>query len=57
MHSTGTSRSPPGNTTSTASADRSRLLRPITHTAAQECIRDLVLEAFAEYEQELARTA
>jgi hypothetical protein len=33
------------------------LLRPITDTAAQERIRDLVLEAFAEYEQELARTA
>ncbi len=33
------------------------LLRPITDTAAQERIRDLVLEAFAAYEQELARTA
>jgi hypothetical protein len=33
------------------------LLRPITDTAAQERIRDLVLEAFAEYERELARTA
>ena len=33
------------------------LLRPITDTAAQERIRDLVLEAFAEYEQALARTA
>ena len=33
------------------------LLRPIADTAAQERIRDLVLEAFAEYEQELARTA
>ena len=33
------------------------LLRPITDAAAQERIRDLVLEAFAEYEQELARTA
>jgi hypothetical protein len=33
------------------------LLRPITETAAQERIRDLVLEAFAEYEQEFARTA
>ena len=33
------------------------LLRPITDTAAQERIRNLVLEAFAEYEQELARTA
>src|SRR6516164_6567885 len=31
------------------------LLRPITDTAAQERIRDLVLEAFAEYERELAR--
>ena len=33
------------------------LLRPITDTAAQERIRDLVLEAFAEYEQAFARTA
>ena len=33
------------------------LLRPIADTAAQERIRDLVLKAFAEYEQELARTA
>ena len=27
------------------------LLRPITDTTAQERIRDLVLEAYAEYEQ------
>ena len=33
------------------------LLRPITDTAAQERIRDLLLEAFSEYEQELVRTA
>jgi hypothetical protein len=33
------------------------LLRPITDTAAQERIRDLVLAAFAQYEQALARTA
>jgi len=33
------------------------LLRPLTDTAAQERLRDLVLEAFAEYEQEIARTA
>jgi hypothetical protein len=33
------------------------LLRPITDTTAQERIRDLVLQAFAEYEQEFARTA
>jgi hypothetical protein len=33
------------------------LLRPITDTAAQERLRDLVLEAFAESEQEVARTA
>ena len=30
------------------------LLRPITETAAQEHIRDLVLEAYAEYEQRVA---
>jgi hypothetical protein len=30
------------------------LLRPITDPAAQERIRDLILEAFASYEQELA---
>ena len=35
----------------------SALLRPITDTAAQERIRDLLLEAFSEYEQELVRTA
>ena len=33
------------------------LLRPITDTAAQERIRDLVLEAYALYEEELTRTA
>ena len=33
------------------------LLRPVTDTAAQERIRDLLLEAFSEYEQELVRTA
>jgi hypothetical protein len=33
------------------------LLRPISDTAAQERIRDLVLEAYASYEEELARTA
>ena len=33
------------------------LLRPITDTAAQDRIRDLLLEAFAEYEQKFARTA
>ena len=33
------------------------LLRPITDTAAHERIRDLVLEAYASYEAELARTA
>ena len=33
------------------------LLRPVTDTAAQERIRDLLLEAFAEFEHELARTA
>ncbi|MEP7308537.1 MAG: hypothetical protein ABJA98_23780 [Acidobacteriota bacterium] len=33
------------------------LLRPVADTAAQERIRDLVLEAYAEYKQELARTA
>ena len=33
------------------------LLRPITDTAAQERIRDLVLEAYASYEAELTRTA
>src|SRR5258705_9074213 len=33
------------------------LLRPISDTAAHERIRDLVLEAYASYEAELARTA
>src|SRR3989449_8537791 len=33
------------------------LLRPISDTAAHERIRDLVLEAYASYEKELARTA
>ena len=33
------------------------LLRPINDTAAQERIRDLVLEAYASYEQELTQTA
>ena len=33
------------------------LLRPITDTAAQEGIRELVLEAYTLYEAELARTA
>jgi hypothetical protein len=33
------------------------LLRPITDTTAQERIRDLLLEAFTEHEQALARTA
>ena len=31
------------------------LLRPIADTAAQERIRDLVLEAYAEYEERAAR--
>jgi hypothetical protein len=31
-----------------------RLLRPITDASAQERIRDLVLEAFAEYEERAA---
>ena len=33
------------------------LLRPISDTAAQERIRDLVLEAYALFEQDLTRTA
>jgi hypothetical protein len=33
------------------------LLRPISDTAAQERIRELVLEAYASYEEELARTS
>jgi len=33
------------------------LLRPISDTAAHERIRDLVLESYAAYEAELARTA
>ena len=33
------------------------LLRPISDTAAHECIRDLVLEAYASYEEELTRPA
>jgi hypothetical protein len=33
------------------------LLRPITDTASQERIRDLVLEAYASYEAELAQSA
>jgi hypothetical protein len=33
------------------------LLRPISDSAAQERIRDLVLEAYASYEAELTRTA
>ena len=33
------------------------LLRPITDTAAQERIRDLVLEAYASYEAGLGQTA
>jgi hypothetical protein len=33
------------------------LLRPITDTAAQERIRDLVLEAYASYAQELGASA
>ena len=33
------------------------LLRPITDPVAQERIRDLVLEAYASYEEELAHTA
>ena len=33
------------------------LLRPISDSAAQERIRDLVLEAYAAYEAELTRTA
>ena len=32
------------------------LLRPISDTAAQERIRELVLEAYASYEAELTRT-
>ena len=32
------------------------LLRPISDAAAQERIRDLVLEAYALYEEELSRT-
>ncbi len=35
---------------------RFTLLRPISDTAAHERIRDLVLEAYASYEAELART-
>jgi hypothetical protein len=33
------------------------LLRPIVDTAAQERIRDLVLDAYVSYEEERARTA
>ena len=33
------------------------LLRPIADTAAQERIRELVLQAYAEYEQETAATS
>ena len=33
------------------------VLRPISDTAAQQRIRDLVLEAYASCEEELARTA
>ena len=33
------------------------LLRPIADTGAQNRVRDLVLEAFAEFEQETAETA
>jgi hypothetical protein len=33
------------------------LLRPITDVSAQERIRDLVLQAYAEYEQETPREA
>ena len=33
------------------------LLRPISDTAAPDRIRELVLEAYAAYEQELARTS
>jgi hypothetical protein len=33
------------------------LLRPITEAAAQDRIRDVILEAYTAYEQELARTA
>ena len=33
------------------------LLRPIAETAAQERIRDLVLQAYAEYEQEATEAA
>jgi hypothetical protein len=33
------------------------LLRPITDAAAQECIRDLILEAYASYEVEVAQSA
>ena len=33
------------------------LLRPISDTAAHDRIRDLVLEAYASYEQELTQTA
>ena len=33
------------------------LLRPIADTSAQNRVRDLVLEAFAEFEQETAETA
>ena len=33
------------------------LLRPISDTAAPERIRELVLEAYASYEEELARTS
>ena len=33
------------------------LLRPIADTAAQERIRDLVLQAYAEYEQEATEAA
>ena len=33
------------------------LLRPISDTAAPDRIRELVLEAYASYEEELARTS
>ena len=33
------------------------LLRPVTDVTAQNHLRDLVLEAYADHEQELARTA
>jgi hypothetical protein len=33
------------------------LLRPIADAASQESVRDLVLQAYAEHEQEIARTA